>query len=572
MKFLVFALLLLNINLVKGDCVDINSTSILNIFNTTYNEDCYKHTIEHDNCCDYIVTNQHCRDTYIECVDHEKFILDNLKDHCHNYNDSMLNLSYHDECHTFTLNLEPYCCDNLLQESCADWYTQCHTFNETFNQTCNIPTSYRNSYCSNFTKHINHDCCDDFTTHCDQIYDWCINNNPNETGILDFFVGPRNGYTIGTSIMVYENTDTIEDCATYCFDTYSCLSFDYFYNTKHCHINKHMLGDIVNGQIVNLVYNQDFDARYYEKKHDMPFHDSLCNIKNDHWLGDGICDKNGGYNTYHCGYDGGDCCKQSCDSIYCGLLGYNCIDYNYNPIYTPTFAPTIIPTLLPTMSPSRSPTSSPTSQPTTSPTIYPTLFPTNKPTLSPTYEPTVEPNLDPTNKPTFNPTDFPTIKIIPTNLPTSSPIVRKSSSNSNSSNISPEGIGLIVVCLLAVISILGMYLLMRKNTIAGAETRTRTRYVSGINNPSYQANDLNTQPDNLSVASQMSDNVNYEDEDDIFNEDGVYDDPEVSDGIYDDFDEGAMMESVDSVESPVRQAANESYVSEYDNNDNESTA
>ena len=300
MKFFVFALLLLNVNLVKSDCVDINSTSILNIFNTTYNDNCYKHTIEHDNCCDYIVTDQHCRDTYIECVDHEKFILDNLKDHCHNYNDTMLNLSYHDECHTFTLNLEPYCCDDLLQESCADWYTQCHTFNETFNQTCNIPTSYRNNYCSNFTKHINHHCCHDFTTHCDQIYDWCINNNPHETGILDFFVGPRNGYTIGTSIMVYENTNTIEDCATYCFDTYSCLSFDYFYNTKHCHINKHMLGDIVNGQIVNLVYNPDFDARYYEKKHDMPFHDTLCNIKNDHWLGDGICDMNGGYNTYHC--------------------------------------------------------------------------------------------------------------------------------------------------------------------------------------------------------------------------------------------------------------------------------
>ena len=33
MKFFVFALLLLNVNLVKSDCVDINSTSILNIFN-----------------------------------------------------------------------------------------------------------------------------------------------------------------------------------------------------------------------------------------------------------------------------------------------------------------------------------------------------------------------------------------------------------------------------------------------------------------------------------------------------------------------------------------------------------
>ena len=50
------------------------------------------------------------------------------------------------------------------------------------------------------------------------------------------------------------------------------------------------------------------------------------------YLGDGWCDVTGGYNSGACGWDGGDCCEETCDpdaEYQCGLYGYECQDPDY---------------------------------------------------------------------------------------------------------------------------------------------------------------------------------------------------------------------------------------------------
>merc|ERR1712008_437514 len=53
-----------------------------------------------------------------------------------------------------------------------------------------------------------------------------------------------------------------------------------------------------------------------------------CTVPNPHWVGDGMCDS-GAYNTPQCGYDGGDCCSQTCVSglkYKCGTrASYDCL-------------------------------------------------------------------------------------------------------------------------------------------------------------------------------------------------------------------------------------------------------
>jgi len=56
-----------------------------------------------------------------------------------------------------------------------------------------------------------------------------------------------------------------------------------------------------------------------------------CQVENLEWIGDGGCDTAGGYNTPECGWDGGDCCEDTCDSEYafypCGAnQAYVCMD------------------------------------------------------------------------------------------------------------------------------------------------------------------------------------------------------------------------------------------------------
>ena len=52
-----------------------------------------------------------------------------------------------------------------------------------------------------------------------------------------------------------------------------------------------------------------------------------CNVDHKHYLGDGYCDKTGGYNSLECNYDNGDCCETTCkDNDYtCGYNGYECL-------------------------------------------------------------------------------------------------------------------------------------------------------------------------------------------------------------------------------------------------------
>lgn len=51
-----------------------------------------------------------------------------------------------------------------------------------------------------------------------------------------------------------------------------------------------------------------------------------CHVGNPSWVGDGYCDKAGGYNSAACNWDGGDCCPLICrNSKYrCGHAGYDC--------------------------------------------------------------------------------------------------------------------------------------------------------------------------------------------------------------------------------------------------------
>lgn len=57
-----------------------------------------------------------------------------------------------------------------------------------------------------------------------------------------------------------------------------------------------------------------------------------CGVSNQNWVGDGYCDKDGGYNTPECNFDGGDCCQETCPAgqdYNCGYNGYDCKPAGY---------------------------------------------------------------------------------------------------------------------------------------------------------------------------------------------------------------------------------------------------
>jgi hypothetical protein len=59
-----------------------------------------------------------------------------------------------------------------------------------------------------------------------------------------------------------------------------------------------------------------------------------CTVDVPNWIGDGWCDwdLDGDYNTENCGWDGGDCCKETCDCSVnpCGINDYFCLDPDYS--------------------------------------------------------------------------------------------------------------------------------------------------------------------------------------------------------------------------------------------------
>jgi len=292
-----------------GVCVDINTAEIESRLNVSYDNNCYSHTKSKYECCSHFLLDDRCIDSYKDCVQYKDYILDGIKDNCNGHQERLFNLTYSDKCHDFTLELEPKCCDNMSLPECSEWYSECHLHHhgEVHNKsTCSIPTKYTNRYCGDYVKHIDDNCCIDFNENCVGIYKWCLENSPNETSLLDLFLGPRIGYIMGNSHKVYNNIGILELCAALCLRTLSCQSINYIEDYGQCHLNSRVRGD------PGVEFIDDSDSVYYSKIYKMPIHNTLCNVRYDYWIADGMCDKTGGYNTEECHYDGGDCCKETC--------------------------------------------------------------------------------------------------------------------------------------------------------------------------------------------------------------------------------------------------------------------
>ena len=86
MKLISILLLISSLSYVDGQCININTPPISNILNSTFHENCYKHTVDHFDCCDNFMLNNYCIDTYKECIQYEHYVLKNVYDQCHNFN------------------------------------------------------------------------------------------------------------------------------------------------------------------------------------------------------------------------------------------------------------------------------------------------------------------------------------------------------------------------------------------------------------------------------------------------------------------------------------------------------
>jgi hypothetical protein len=160
-------------------------------------------------------------------------------------------------------------------------------------------------------------------------------------------------------------------------------------------------------------------------------------------IGDGFCDKDG-QNSYECGWDGGDCCQESCQPglwYTCNSTDspFQCKDPRYTSAsFTEAPSGTSVTSTEPSVSPTKRQvpmkatqtlkpamkrtTASPTSNPsvgsirTKGPSLTPTTSATNTSTVPLTSTPVARPTTaPPTTKPTLQPLTYP-----PTSSPTSS--------------------------------------------------------------------------------------------------------------------------------------------------------
>ena len=81
-------------------------------------------------------------------------------------------------------------------------------------------------------------------------------------------------------IKIFHNINTVENCAQLCLDTRYCRSFDYVINLKNCYLSKHVIGDVINSDIiVELIERDNIEAYYYELIFKMPIENSLKIVK-----------------------------------------------------------------------------------------------------------------------------------------------------------------------------------------------------------------------------------------------------------------------------------------------------
>ena len=147
MKFLNL-LLFFCFGLVNSKCVNINTPEITKKLNVTYDSECFNHVKGQYECCSHFMLDDRCIDDYKECSKYKEFILNGLKHECDGHNKNIMNLTYSDKCHDFTLSLKPYCCDNMSLPECSDWYTDCHLHSAGHHDevNCSIPTKYNNQH------------------------------------------------------------------------------------------------------------------------------------------------------------------------------------------------------------------------------------------------------------------------------------------------------------------------------------------------------------------------------------------------------------------------------------------
>jgi len=138
---------------------------------------------------------------------------------------------------------------------------------------------------------------------------------------------------------IQEANDLSEECLaiisnpTFIGDGYCDLVGNY--NTQECNYDG---GDCCPQTCVDATYTckpHQMDCRDPEPGNNIDLKlvygvsdECLMNITNIFWLGDGYCDRTGGYNTELCNYDGGDCCSETCkDGTYkCKSKNMDCID------------------------------------------------------------------------------------------------------------------------------------------------------------------------------------------------------------------------------------------------------